>query len=48
MGFYLSIIYLSIYFERGGGDTESQAGSVCTIGPEPDAGLKPTNHEIMA
>ena len=30
------------------GDTESEAGSrVRAISPEPDAGLKPTHHEIV-
>ena len=47
---------LFIYFERErectwvrgrGGGRESQAGSVCTISVEPDAGLELTNHEIM-
>ena len=37
---------------RGGaereGDTESEAGSrLRAVSTEPDAGLKPTNHEIM-
>ena len=30
------------------GDTESEAGSrLCTISPEPDAGLELTDHEFM-
>ena len=30
------------------GDTESEAGSrLWAISPEPDAGLEPTNHEIV-
>ena len=30
------------------GDTESEAGSrLQAVSTEPDAGLKPTNHEIM-
>ena len=36
---------------RGGAErqeeTESQAGSIHALNPEPDAGLKPTNREIM-
>ena len=33
--------------ERGG-DTESEAGSrLPAVGTEPDAGLEPTNREIM-
>ena len=37
---------------RGGaereGDTESEAGSgLSAVSTEPDAGLEPTNHEIM-
>ena len=31
--------------DREMGDTESHAGS--TLSTEPDAGLEPTNHEIM-
>ena len=30
------------------GDTESEAGSrLRAVGPEPDAGLEPTNREIL-
>ena len=33
---------------EGEGDTESQAGSrLPAVGTEPDAGLEPTNREIM-
>ena len=31
------------------GDTESEASSrLCAVSTEPDVGLKPMNHEIMA
>ena len=42
-------VFLNVYlFLRGGGDTESEAGSrLRAVSTESDAGLEPTNREIM-
>ena len=43
-----------LIFERPGGEGEVRgrgreriSSRLCTVGPEPDAGLEPTNREIM-
>ena len=52
-----TFLNVSLLFERereheqrrgGEGETESEAGSrLCAVSTEPDAGLKPTDREIM-